>query len=190
MRLELNYRSQQAVLDASMALLAPAYSHRPGAQLRLVSADADDKAKTPSADVEIMFPDANTMPDAPAVAAATRAVEVVAVADEEAEAEYVVETLLRRQAAAAPGADKASVAVLYRTNAQSMPIERELIRQGVKYQVVQARPFSSSACDAHGMHIMPCTGDAQAMHTPCARHACVQCTRHAHTVHMPCTRHA
>ena len=145
MRLELNYRSQQAVLDASMALLAPAYSHRPGAQLRLVSADADADAdagtKTPSADVEIMFPGADTAHDAVATPAASRAVEVVAVADEEAEAEYVVETLLRRQAAAAPGADKASVAVLYRTNAQSMPIERELIRQGVKYQVVQARSF-------------------------------------------------
>ena len=124
-----------------MALLAPAYSHSPGAQLRLVSADADAKAKPPSADVEIMFPAASMVADAPAVGAATRAVEVVAVADEEAEAEYVVETLLRRQAVAAPGADKASVAVLYRTNAQSMPIERELIRQGVKYQVVQARSF-------------------------------------------------
>ena len=54
MRLELNYRSKQAVLDASMALLAPAYSHRPGAQLRLVSAatvaDADADADADAAD--------------------------------------------------------------------------------------------------------------------------------------------
>ena len=141
LRLELNYRSTQPVLDAAMALLRPAYAAAAAAgfasdgqqQLQLVAAE---KA---AATVEAAA--------AAASARATGAVEVVEVADQEEEAVWVVEKLLaaraRARAAAAEGAPvpKPSSAILFRTNSQALPFERELLRQGVPYELLQARSF-------------------------------------------------
>ena len=142
LRLELNYRSSQWVLDAAMALLLPSYVHEPHAQLQLLSAvDGDPSAKPP--------PHPPTQPpvqpssqgptlQGPVVRTATPTVEVVHVADGDGEAAFVVQQILRLQleSNASP-----AIGVLYRTNAQAMPVERELLRQGVPYTLVQARSF-------------------------------------------------
>ena len=141
LRLELNYRSTQPVLDAAMALLRPAYAAAAAAgfasdgqqQLQLVA--AEKAAATVEAEA------------AAASARATGAVEVVEVADQEEEAVWVVEKLpaerARARAAAAEGAPvpKPSSAILFRTNSQALPFERELLRQGVPYELLQARSF-------------------------------------------------
>ena len=210
MRLELNYRSKQAVLDAAMALLAPAYEEEPQRQLRLIGAaeaaaaeatalaqgasgggggGGDGSGGHGSGGAGSGSVAARAASRAPAAEAASavaaaarrgeaRVVEVVGVDDHEAEAEYVVDQILRLRDHATSGATGGrggnggggegsgsdsggagggthggthggggtrqrapSVAVLYRTNAQAMPLERELLRQGVRYQVVQARSF-------------------------------------------------
>ena len=67
-------------------------------------------------------------------------VEVIEVADQDHEAAVVVERLLHMyHAADESGTPRPSVAVLYRTNAQALPFERELVRQGVPYQLMQQR---------------------------------------------------
>jgi len=195
LRLELNYRSRQRVLDAAMALLKPAYKHDPMGQLNLVAAtkDADqDAAALPPlpiagvvgvvgvADATVMTAargeegsqlgatlgktesngkvaseranEESTGPigqvsSAPTGLATERPssrytssppVQVVAVEDGDSEAAYVVQQILRLQL---QEGRSPSVGILYRTNAQAMPIERELLRQGVPYTLVQARSF-------------------------------------------------
>ena len=176
-----------------MALLAPAYEAAPQRQLRLIGAAeaAAEKATALASGGGEGRSEAGLATalaaEAAALAAArrgeARVVEVVSVDDHEAEAEYVVDQILRLRdhaTSAAIGSSNGggghggsssnegnsdggrgngngdgngigngggggrrapSVAVLYRTNAQAMPLERELLRQGVRYQVVQARSF-------------------------------------------------
>ena len=125
LRLELNYRSTQPVLDAAMALLRPAYAAAAAAgasdgqqQLQLVAAEKAAATVEAAAAAAIR-------------ARATGAVEVVEVADQEEEPVWVVEKLLaeraRARAAAAEGAPvpKPSSAILFRTNSQALPFERE-----------------------------------------------------------------
>ena len=57
---------------------------------------------------------------------------VIALDDQDAEAAFIADVCAR-----APG----DVAVLYRTNAQSRAVERELLKAGVKYQLLHARGF-------------------------------------------------
>ena len=174
-----------------MALLAPAYEAAPQRQLRLIGAAeaAAEKATALASGGGEGRSEAGLATalaaEAAALAAArrgeARVVEVVSVDDHEAEAEYVVDQILRLRDHATSavigssnggggnggsssnegysdggrgnghgngignggggGRRAPSVAVLYRTNAQAMPLERELLRQGVRYQVVQARSF-------------------------------------------------
>ncbi len=115
LELSLNYRSRQEILDAAFALLAPAYSQSDSSnQLRLVAGLT------------------NPMPE-------TRPpVQVVACADAEQEAEFIVNSLLQLLYAH----EKApSIAILYRTNLQSMVIERLLVRDGVSYTLAAQRSF-------------------------------------------------
>lgn len=80
------------------------------------------------------------------------AVLVVAADDAEHEAEFVVDQILRLRdrpatlapppAGAASGyAEPPSIAILYRTNAQSMAFERRLVREGVPYVLAAQRSF-------------------------------------------------
>ena len=167
MRLELNYRSSSCVLSAAMAMLRPAYKGRPDDQLNLVAAatavvgadgagaegehhGVQDYGSKGAGDH-----DSSDAGDDVALRAAQPveqlvewhtkrrpSVEVLEVADQDHEASVVVERLLHMyQAAEALGTPRPSVAVLYRTNAQALPFERELVRQGVPYQLMQQRSF-------------------------------------------------
>lgn len=122
--LELNYRSRQGILDMAQRLLAPSYAADPGMQLRLVTPDTYGSGS-------------GTVPSAATV------VQVTALEDSEHEAEWVVDEILHARTSALP--DKAqetsSVAILYRTNAQSMAFERRLVREGVPYVLAAQRSF-------------------------------------------------
>ena len=103
--LELNYRSQQGILDMAQRLLAPAYLTDPAAQLRLVTpsvASAEAEASAAAAAVAPREAAAGAAGAAGAAAAAAaavaRAVEcvhVVEVEDGEHEAEFIVDAILR-----------------------------------------------------------------------------------------------
>ena len=78
------------------------------------------------------------------------AVQIVAVEDAEQEADFVVDQILRLRdglslrANTPPTRARAkppSIAILYRTNAQSMAFERRLVREGVPYVLAAQRSF-------------------------------------------------
>jgi DNA helicase-2/ATP-dependent DNA helicase PcrA len=130
--LELNYRSNQHILDMAHRLLAPAYAADPSSQLSLVTPDtygcAEDGAGR-------------------RVGQGSRAVSVIGVDDWEHEAEYVVDEILRLRGtiplptSAGEAPVVPSIAILYRTNAQSMTFERRLVREGVPYVLAAQRSF-------------------------------------------------
>ena len=140
--LELNYRTTQPILDAAMALVeAPERQGtptRPRDSLRLVSVGS------------------TSLPSPLPI--------VVSLRDQDAEARWVAEAIVRLRdvddddanhgdvdgggGGGGGGCGRAdgkgevpSIAVLYRTNAQSLAIERELLRQGVPHELVRQKAF-------------------------------------------------
>ena len=116
LELSLNYRSRQEILDVAFALLAPVYSKSGGYQLRLKSGllDQNPFLKLPPP------------------------VQIVACADAEQEAEYMVDSLLQLLNT---HEQTPSIAILYRTNLQSIILERLLVREGVSYTLAAQRSF-------------------------------------------------
>lgn len=121
--LELNYRSHQSILDMAERLLAPAYAHDPASQLHLVTPQTyrNRNKKETSIGNEVV---------------------VVELEDSDDEAQFVVDEIIRlRMIASAANEMVPSVAILYRTNKQSMAFERLLVRQGVPYILAAQRSF-------------------------------------------------
>ena len=146
LNLELNYRSEQGILDMAQRLLAPAYAADPAAQLRLV---------TPSTHAEAFDGDSGARGGlARELERAQGCVSIVNLEDGLHEAQHIVDEILRLRdhamSAAASGskggrgkgaAKLPSIAILYRTNTQSMAFERRLVREGVPYVLAAQRSF-------------------------------------------------
>ena len=156
LNLELNYRSRQGILDMAYRLLAPAYGEDPASQLRLVTpsfqqAEANGEDETTQIQPYAPPPTLAQQQRA-ALQRAVESVQVIELEDSDHEAEYVVDEILRiRDMALAANAaassdgkkqpDPPSMAVLYRTNTQSMAFERRLVREGVPYVLAAQRSF-------------------------------------------------
>ena len=146
LRLELNYRSRQPILDAAAAALRPAYVGREAEQLKLVtprSLASPDQPRSIADTGTSAMDGADPSRDAVGSAAGDSepSVEIVRVADGDSEATYTVERILREMAkddggvaersVLANGQSQESFGILYRTNAQALVFEKELLKQGV-----------------------------------------------------------
>ena len=134
LKLEINYRSSQEILDAATALVeAPNVrfrmsGHKPPRRrdsLRLVShrllrqSTPNNASQTPLPEPQAMRPMVVEIPDA------------------DSEAKWVAAVAARLRTAQGAG----SIGILYRTNAQSRSLERELMREGVPHTLVHATRF-------------------------------------------------
>lgn len=164
--LELNYRSSQRVLDAAMRLMRAARC-RSAAQ-REGGEDGAAGSRDGTRALPMPYDELSLQAAGPAARLSLREAPVptiVALRNQDAEAAWVADVISRLRdgaGGAAAGANSAvaggeggqtprtrarrpqrppSIAILYRTNAQSRALERALIREGIPHQLVHATPF-------------------------------------------------
>ena len=125
LELRTNYRSKQPILDAAMRVMSAE------TQPELRRERLDLRAQLGEGDNDSGGGDDGVTP--------SPLITVAHMADDRAEAAWIVEQVLRQRKAAP--SEKVDAAILLRTNMQARAFERELLRQGVPHRLVGSTRF-------------------------------------------------
>ena len=128
-----NYRSKQSILDCAHQIIIPNYQN----------SDVEMNAKMPIV-LEGIPEDSKTFPDDDGATSGSYksdgrdsiSIHFAQLLDSYAEAEFIASILLRGNFNS-----NETIAILMRTNAQTKSLEREFIRQGIRYDVINGMRF-------------------------------------------------